>query len=50
MYRTALFAENRANNTSSSIEMSRCNDLVNNFNKGDHITDDNNNANSYSIL
>jgi len=50
MYRTALFAEIKRDAQSHYFNRSGCNDLINNFNKGNHITDDDNEENAYSIL
>ena len=45
-----MIAQNKLNNTKSFAEKATCNDLITEFNKGEHIIDDNNNKNSYAIL
>jgi len=50
MYRTALMAQYKRDNTDSYLLKSSCNDLISNFNKGEHIIDKDNEQNNYSIL
>lgn len=50
MYRTALYAQAKGDNTKSFAIKATCNDLITEFNKGEHIVDDSNNKNSYAIL
>lgn len=50
MYRTALHAQNTRNSTKSFGLKASCDDLITKFNKGEHIVDDENEQNTYSIL
>ena len=50
MYRTAIMAQTKRDNTKSFAEKATCDELITNFNKGEHIIDDSNDQNSYSIL
>lgn len=50
MYRTAILAQEKMKSSNNYGLRSSCEDLINEFNKGSHIIDSNNNENSYSIL
>ena len=50
MYRTAIYASNKIIETESYGIKESCNELVNNFNKGTHVIDKENEINSYSVL
>jgi len=50
MYRTAIMAQDKRNSTKSFALKATCDELIENFNKGEHIIDESNDKNSYSIL
>ena len=50
MYRTAILAQNKSTTETNSETLNKLKGVMISFNNGDHIVDNQNNENSYSIL
>lgn len=50
MYRTAMLAQYTMDSTKSFALKATCEGLIKDFNRGEHIIDEKNKQNSYSIL